>query len=431
VLSGGVLRVGPRIRISVQLTDARNGDQVWAESYDGELSVENLLDVQSDIARRVAGQLVGSVVAGQAVSRPAARPSLQAYENYLRGRHALDNWGRSEDLENALVHFARALRADSTYAPAWAGTSHALREYARAHERPSSIAWREAQNVPSLSSLIDDPSRASLDPLRREVKRLMTLAAERAVALDSTLAYGFTALAGIRFEFHFDYQGAERAYRRGVALQPNAPESHAQYGGFLAAIGRHREAYQHALRALSDEPFSVNTRALMAQLRFSEGDRAGALRDYARLVEDYPTRTTPLWYMANRQGTAGLYDQAIVTLRRVMGLMGDNIADETALLGYCHGRAHRPDSARAALRRLDELEKRGVYVSPLIRSWPYIGLGDRDSAYFWLTRAVQEQEPWLVYERVLPAFDPLRRDGRYVALLNSLHHQRGASLSRQ
>ena len=412
-----VLRAGPRIRINVQLTETQSGDQVWAESYDRELSVEHLLDVQNDIARRVAAQLTGTLTP---FNRVLARPNLQAYQDYLRGRHTLDHWGRSEDLENALLHFARALRGDSTYAPAWAGASHALRQYARAHERPSPIAWREARTVAALASPIKDPSTAPLDSLRSEVKRLMTLAAERAVRLDSTLAYGFTALAGIRFEFHFDNEGAERAYQRAVALQPNDPESHAEYGGFLAAIGRHREAYQHAQRAVSDEPFSANTRSLMAQLRFSQGDRAGALRDYARLVEDYPARTTPLWHMALRQGTAGLYDEAIVTLRRVMGLMGDNIADETALVGYLHGRAQRPDSARAALRRLDVLERRGVYVSPLIRSWPYIGMGERDSAYQWLTRAVQEQEPWLAYEQVLPAFDPLRGDPRYVALLRSL-----------
>jgi TolB-like protein/DNA-binding SARP family transcriptional activator/Tfp pilus assembly protein PilF len=432
VLSGGVLRVGPRVRISVQLTETRSGDQVWADSYDRELSVEHLLDVQSEIALRVAAQLTGTLSPAERASiRVLRRPTLQAYEDYLRGRHALDYWGRSEDLENALLHFARSLRGDSTYAPAWAGTSHALRQYARAHERPSPIAWREARTVAALASPIVDPSTAPLDALRSEVKRLMVVAAERAVALDSTLAYGFTALAGIRFEFLFDNEGAERAYRQAVALQPNDPEHHAEYGGFLAAIGRHQEAQEHALRALSDEPFSVNTRALMAQLRFSRGDRAGALRDYAKLIEDYPTRTTPLWYMALRQGTAGLYDEAVVTLRRVMGLMGDNIADETALVGYLHGRARRPDSARAALRRLDELEARGVYVSPLIRSWPYIGLGERDSAYRWLTRAVQEHEPWLAYERVLPAFDPLRGDRRYVALLRSLRPETGAGLSRR
>ena len=428
VLSGALLRAGPRVRISVQLTETRSGDQVWAESYDRELSVEHLLDVQHDIARRVATELTGTLTP---FDRVVAPPNLQAYQDYLRGRHALDHWGRSEDLENALLHFARALREDSAYAPAWAGTSHALRQYARAHERPSPIAWREARTVPSLASPIDDPSIADLDSLRSEVKRLMILAAKRAVTLDSTLAYGFTALAGIRFEFLFDNEGAEGAYRRAVALQPNDPESHAQYGAFLTTIGRDREAHEHALRAVSDEPFSVNTRALMAQLRFYQGDRAGGLRDYARLVEDYPTRTTPLWHMALRQGTAGLYDDGIVTLRRVMGLMGDNIADETALVGYLHGRARRLDSARAALMRLDELQDRGVYISPLIRSWPHIGLGERDSAYHWLTRAVREREPWLVYERVLPAFDPLRRDPRYVALLRSLRSETGAELSRR
>jgi serine/threonine-protein kinase len=421
VLSGGVLRAGPRVRISVQLTETGSGDQVWAESYDRELSVGNLLDVQSDIAARVATQLIGTLSAAERASlRPEPSPNLQAYENYLRGRHALDHWGRSEDIENALVHFARALRQDSGFAPAWAGVSHALREYARAHERPSRIAWLETRSVPSLVSPLEDASVAPLESLRREVKRLMVLAAERAVGLDSTLAYGFTALAGIRFEFLFDNKGAEEAFRRAIALQPNDPRAHDQYGAFLTTIGRHREAYRHARRAIADEPFSVNTRALIAHVRFNLGDRAGGLREYAQLVRDYPSRTTPLWHMALRQGTAGRYDDAILTLRRVLALMGDNVADETALMGYLHGRARRHDSARAALRRLDELEARGVYVSPVIRSWPYIGLGERDSAYWWLERAVQEQEPWLVYESVLPAFDPLREDRRYAEVLRLL-----------
>lgn len=155
----------------------------------------------------------------------------------------------------------------------------------------------------------------------------------------------------------------------------------------------------------------------MAALHFDQGKQAQALDEYIQLVLDYPTRTTLLWKLGLRQAKAGRFEQSLSTIERVIPLMGPNATDEIALLGYLHGRLGQRDRALVTLAKLDRMEKAGDYVSPLIRSWPHIGLGDFDAALVWMERAVNEKEPWLVYADGFAPFDPIRSNPRFDQLI--------------
>lgn len=176
-------------------------------------------------------------------------------------------------------------------------------------------------------------------------------------------------------------------------------------------------ALPHAEQALATEPLSISVKVAAFRVRFYSGQRAGALRELEELVEEHPNRIVSQWYLANLQAEAGYFEQAMATLRRQMIMMGDNVADETALLGFIYGMTGQRDSAYAALARLDELEARGVYTSPTIRSWPYIGLGDFDEAFRWLDRAVEARDMWVTVMPTWPASGPIRSDPRYHDLL--------------
>ncbi|HEY6718632.1 MAG TPA: tetratricopeptide repeat protein [Reyranella sp.] len=85
LVSGSVRRMGPRVRVTVQLSDAANGTQLWSDQYDDELS--DIFAVQERIARRVAGTLASSlqqIALQQSLRKPT--DNLDAYDLLLRAR---------------------------------------------------------------------------------------------------------------------------------------------------------------------------------------------------------------------------------------------------------------------------------------------------------------------------------------------------------
>ena len=122
IMEGGVQRAGNRVRINVQLIDTATDQHLWAETYDRELSLENIFDIQSEIARNIATAL--KVTLGEAAADAgfeAPTQSLAAYEAYLKGRLAFQISDFSlESLSSVRDHYLRAIDEDPEFALAWA-----------------------------------------------------------------------------------------------------------------------------------------------------------------------------------------------------------------------------------------------------------------------------------------------------------------------
>src|SRR5687768_2520286 len=163
LLSGSVRREGARRRVTAELTDA-NGDVLWSDVYQHE--ARDVFAVQDEITRAIVGglrvQLAGAVPVGDQGTDDAV-----AYDLYLRGRHLVALRG-ADNLRRAIDYFERALAADPEFARSWAGLADAI----------GLLPWYG-----------DTPIDSAAAPARR--------AAERAIALDSTLADGYTALGNV------------------------------------------------------------------------------------------------------------------------------------------------------------------------------------------------------------------------------------------
>jgi TolB-like protein len=125
VLEGAVQRAGGQVRITVQLIDAATDQHLWAESYDRELTAENIFAIQSDIAQAIARALQ-AVLTPEEQSRVAAVPtsSFAAYEEFLRGRQKLV-LREIPDFRQAMEHFRNSIQLDPDYAMAYVGLADA------------------------------------------------------------------------------------------------------------------------------------------------------------------------------------------------------------------------------------------------------------------------------------------------------------------
>jgi len=267
LLEGGVQRAGETVRINLQLVDAESDEHLWAETYDRELSVENLLAVQSEVALRVAEVLDARLTADEATGL-GARPTdnLEAYDYYLRGNDYL-NRGELGYLERAPVTavemYESAVELDPDFALAWAALAQAHIDVLWNGYDPSADRWEWAR-----------------------------AAAERALALEPDLAEAHRAL-GRYFEHWFDYRRASEEYERARRANPNDAELLANIAGLLERQGEAGEALLLLDRAAELDPRSVATATHYGFALSRAGRHAEAERQFDRAIALAPDQISP------------------------------------------------------------------------------------------------------------------------------------------
>jgi TolB-like protein/Flp pilus assembly protein TadD len=241
ILEGGVQRSGDRVRINIQLIDAATDRHLWAETYNRELTAENVFEIQGDIARAVATALEAELSAEEEDQLGLVQTrSLEALDALNRGRELQANPSEQTD-RAAVAQFRRAVELDPDFKAAWA-------ELVRAQ----SWLLREGYEFDTI------PARQSLDRLRE----LAPGAPETYLAAGN---YAYYALG--------DYERAVRELREAERLDPNNEEVVRSLGWVLRRLGRIGEALEYGHRALEASPRDVS------QI-WNLGDTYGSLRRF-------------------------------------------------------------------------------------------------------------------------------------------------------
>jgi len=241
-LEGSIRKARNRVRIIVQLVDARHGDHLWSERFDREL--EDIFAIQDEIAHSVITGLGLSLTSREERRLlTSSTENVQAYEFYLRGRKLFQKWTR-QNIEFARQMFERAIKLDPDFAGAWAGL-------ATAHVHL--FSWRGRE--PDLQKARDASMRAlALDPELAEAhvaagqglsmdQRYAEAAAEfeRAIELDPALFDAYYYYARSCFKAG-DLEKALQLFRRAQSVRPEDYQSCALMSLVLRQLGRRDEA---------------------------------------------------------------------------------------------------------------------------------------------------------------------------------------------
>ncbi len=382
LIEGTVERVGDRVRIRVQLIDAASDRHLWARSYDHEL--KDVLLLQSTAAHDIASEIEGQVAESPAQLHAANGRTVQtdAYEAYLKGRFF---WNKRSlpSLQQAVKYFQQAIALDPTYARAYAGLAE-------------SYAVMGYMVLPS-----------------NEQARKGRAAARRALELDDQLPEAHTALGFIAENHDWDWQTAEKEYRRAIQLNPNYATGHQLYAECLALQGRFDEAFPEIERARQLDPLSLIIATDNGAILLFAHQYDRAIEQFRAVLEMDPN--FPRAHM-------------LITAYVQKGLFTDALADaegwrrrnETSwswgALAYIYGRSGQRAKAKFALEQLERVSRSQV-VDPLSLAIAYIGIGDKEQALAWLQRAYQWHSSSLTALKVDPTYDPLRSDPRFEALV--------------
>jgi serine/threonine protein kinase/tetratricopeptide (TPR) repeat protein len=389
LLEGTIRRSGDRLRVTAQLTNARDGLALWSDVY--ERQMKDVFAVQDDISSSIANALrvalapaAGTRAGAPARTALAGTEDLVAYDLYLRGRYFWHQRG-NDALHRAADYFGQAIDRDPTFARAYAGLADAL----------------------GLLPIYGTTPPDSAFPLARQ-------AAEKALSLDSTLAEAHTTL-GLILKSTGEWAPAAVEFQRGLALDSTYATGHQWYAEVLIITGRVREAVKELERARDLEPLSPVINAELGYTlglagRFQEGILAGQ-----RAVELDSTLWIGHAFLGFTRLFAGEYTTAVPGFERAVRL-GQGIDPLVGALALAVARTGNADSAR---RLLAPVEKRASARggSPVAVAMAYTGLGQHDVALTWLERAAVEKDPWLYAMSInAPIFDPIRADPRFAAV---------------
>jgi serine/threonine-protein kinase len=388
VLHGTLRRAGNRARVTAQLVDARRERVLWANTYDSEL--DDTLGVQERIARDVvrALELEFRGDPGSTIVRRGTR-NAEALEAYQRGRF---HWNRrtKSDVVAAIAYFERAIAADSSYGDAYSGLADALL-----------VQWQLRH--------VDTPEE--------EVRRRYVWAAERAISLDDASADAHTSFATALW-WQQNWPGAEREFRRAIALNPNHSGALHWYSLLLPGLGRLDEARRLSRRSLDLDPYAPMTVVSYSWHCSLSRDWDCTLAYAARALELNPEWVGGYMLKARAYANMGRREEAVASARQALALVPD--ATRRAELAFVHAMVGDRRAARAVIDSVHDIPPADAAV--LARAW--VALGERDSAL-----AVLEQHAsWTwphrttIYE---PGLDSLRDDPRMEALRVRIEREMG------
>ncbi len=386
VVEGSVQRAGNRILITVQLVEAATDRHLWATNYERDLG--EFFKVQNDVAHAVAGEIqVRLTPEDQARLARARAAKSGAVEAYLLGMHEWWQWSDT-GATNALRHFRRAIEIDPDYAPAHAGL-------ALSYMLASGSLWPPREGMPKC----------------RE-------AAQKAIALDPTLADSYDALGWVRLQFDWDWAAAEKDFRRAVELSPKSPLALDALNNFLVARGRFGEAVTVLNQALEIDPLSPALHSDLGWTHWLAGDPEKGIPHLRRALEldrDFlQARTWLGWTLF----FTGKTNEALAEFQSVVKLDPDS-PWPPARLGYAYGLTGRRTEALAVLADLDQRAKQR-YLVPSVRVLVHVGLGQKAEALDALEKAHAERESWMAWLKVDPLLAPLHGEPRFQALLKKV-----------
>jgi TolB-like protein/Tfp pilus assembly protein PilF len=384
ILEGSMQKSGNKMRITVQLIDAKTDTHLWSNKYDNVLS--DIFSIYSEVAQSVAREL-NAVINPEEKQLIEKRPTanMEAWDAYQKGVFFHSRLSK-EDLETALHYFELAIEKDPEFALAYAGIGR---------------VWRGREQMGIVS-----PSEATP---RAEAAII------KALELDTTYSEIYHALGGLMTWSKWNWKAGEAAFRKAVELNPKNADAHSTFSHLLGILGRPDEALKHIETAVELDPLNPKILSFYGGVLGDAGRYDDAIKAYQKALDLNPT-----------QGVAG----------NIIGALYASGREEEAVKMQKERWKNDPERLKAfeegyaeadwpgAHKRVGDLyvkRSETSYVGPGLIANCYYQAGDMDKAIYWLEMAYKEHGPNLPY-----AFGPknyilLKDDPRYQELARKMN----------
>jgi len=389
LVAGGANRSGIKVRINFEIIDGQSDKLIGGDQFDGEY--RDILALQSEAALAIAKKIQASLTPEESrIIASTRQVNLEAYEAYLKGTFIIGNQdqlstARRPALEKSIQYFDQAIKIDASFAPAHAGLAWAY-DFSALVRPPDEVIWKAKD------------------------------AALKALSLDDSLADAHAVLADIKTIYDWDWQGAEREYRRALELNPNHAFAHITYGLFLAGQGRSEEAVFHAERALEVDPHTLTTVGYSIHI-------LGLARQFDRAIflakeglNVFPNSHRLHMLLGRLNIGKSSFKEALVEFQKLVEL-GAPPNNPVAACAYALA-GERSKALDIVNYLLKQAKKE--YVDPYWIACAYAALGAEDKAFEWLEKAYEQRNPSLYVLKAEYVLYNVQDDPRFRALLKKM-----------
>jgi TolB-like protein/tetratricopeptide (TPR) repeat protein len=377
-----------RVRVSVNLIDPATQTQLWSDTLEREMV--DVIPLQNEIARALAESIKVAVTPDER-SRLAGGQTVkpEAWKLYLLGRNEW-NGRTGPALNRAAEYFRRAIDADSTFAPAYAGLA-------------DSYVLLAADFGGLAGMTRDDATRLVIDN------------ASHALKLDPTLAEAYASMAFANRVLNWDWKVAAEQFRKALELNPSYATAHQWYGNLLSDLGREDEALDQMRRALALDPLSPIISRDVAWPLFFARRYDEAIAQLTATLSQHPGYLQAERLLARAVAMKG--DAADAVRRFEMIASRDHLARSYCELAWAHALAGQRQEAERALATA---RTSGSKIYPYDLALVFTSLGRRDDAFGALDAAIRQRDPTMLNLKHDPRLEPLRADPRFAALLQEM-----------
>jgi TolB-like protein/tetratricopeptide (TPR) repeat protein len=379
ILEGSVRRSGSRIRVSAQVVDAREGFQLWSQTFDKDGG--DVLAIQDEIGRAVASALELKLMPGAKPGRSPRPVDPEVYNQYLLARRFLAP-SSLDGFVRAAAASQKAISLAPGFAPAWATLAASSAGIADWVEAPDEI---EANQRDAIS------------------------AAARAIELDPRLAEAYATRAQLLVQTTWDWEAAGEDFDRALALAPGDADILRKKGAWLLAPqGRLSEAIDLLRRSIELDPLSASAWMSLGLVQIGAGQGDDGERSFLRATEIDPENDYARYGLGVRRLVAGRPAAALAESNRcspgMWRLHGVALAE--------HDLGH----AREASEALAELTARFAFPSPYQIAEVHAWRGEADQAFAWLEKALLARDGGLLLLQWDPLLARIRGDPRMAVI---------------
>jgi DNA-binding winged helix-turn-helix (wHTH) protein/TolB-like protein/Tfp pilus assembly protein PilF len=387
VLDGSIQKVGERVRVTVRLINVRNGGPVWSEQFDENFT--DIFKVQDSIAERITTALtlqLSRQEKEQLAKHLTDNP--EAYQLYLRGQ-LLWNGRRLNWIEQSLAHYQQALEKDPHFALAHIGVADCY--IMLSGHRKLSTQEAEKKARPSIM---------------------------KALEIDDSLAQAHNALAELKYQYEYDWSGAEKEFKNAIELNPNVAWIHQAYGWFLMSAERFDEATAEMEKARELDPSSLTINVGRGRLFYFSRQYDQALQQFQNIIAVEPNDASSYLSLYTIYEQKQMYAEAVDAYLKYLSLSGvqPDISEEVR-------ETFRVSGWQGFLRkRLETLQMKAKTkdVEPVQFANLYARLGEKDEAFAWFEKTFEARDPSTLQFKIEPAYDSLRSDPRYSQLIRKI-----------
>jgi len=387
LVEGSVIRAGNDVQVTARLIDGRTDKRIWGDFFQGTFS--NILALQSEVTLAIARKIEAALTPEEEM-RIAHAESVnpEAYEAFLKGKFFYDKF-TEEGFKTAVDYLEQAIEIDPNFAEAHAWAS-------LAHWVPSIWGYsRPEESFPKARS-----------------------AANKAMALDETLAMAHVSVGWIALAYDWGWQKAKESFDRARELNPNDPEVYSGLAWYLVVAGRFDEAIEMAQIAVKLDPLSLEYNNSVAWMYLYSGQVERAIEQRKKTLELDPGYVDAISNLATDYLYMSMYPEAIASVEKAMTLVG-RAPGLVALLGRAYALSGRKDEAETLVQELQE-RAASEYVLPRSFAEVCASLGNTDEAFRWLEKAYQERDWGMLTLKTWHFWESLRSDPRFDDLVQRM-----------